>query len=73
MLLLFCFFEGVETNSYCILMDGCMTSFFFCLQATAVYDTEHAENIQKGQHIQPSANGYLFAPGIAPGKLISAV
>ena len=45
----------------------------FCLQATAVYDTEHAENIQKGQHIQPSANGYLVAPGIAPGKLVLAV
>lgn len=36
-------------------------------KANAVYDTEHAESIQKGrQHIQPSANGYLVAPGIAP-------
>lgn len=33
------------------------------MQATAVYDTEHAESIQKGQHIQPSANGFLLAPG----------
>lgn len=32
-------------------------------QATAVYDAEHAESIQKGQHIQPSANGFLLAPG----------
>ncbi|KAL9989301.1 hypothetical protein ACROYT_G003835 [Oculina patagonica] len=29
-------------------------------KATAVYDAEHAESIQKGQHIQPSA----FAPDI---------
>ena len=43
---------------------------FLSFQANAVYDTEHAESIQKGrQHIQPSANGYLVAPGIAPGKL----
>lgn len=35
-------------------------------KATDVYDVEHAESIQKGQHIQPSANGFLFAPGIAP-------
>ena len=42
---------------------------FLSFQANAVYDTEHAESIQKGrQHIQPSANGYLVAPGIAPGK-----
>ena len=41
---------------------------FFSFQANAVYDAEHAESIQKGQHIQPSANGYLVAPGIAPGK-----
>ena len=42
---------------------------FLSFQANAVYDTELAESIQKGrQHIQPSANGYLVAPGIAPGK-----
>ncbi|XP_068695202.1 folliculin-like isoform X2 [Montipora foliosa] len=35
-------------------------------KATAVYDAEHAVSIQKGQHIQPSTNGYLFAPGMAP-------
>ncbi|KAJ7375458.1 hypothetical protein OS493_002231 [Desmophyllum pertusum] len=33
-------------------------------KATAVYDTEHAESIQKGQHIQPSANGFPLAPDI---------
>ena len=36
---------------------------FLSLQANAVYDAEHAESIQKGQHIQPSANGFLLAPG----------
>ena len=42
---------------------------YMYLQAAAVYDAEHAVSIQKGQHIQPSTNGYLFAPGMAPGKL----
>ena len=37
----------------------------FCPQANDVYDTEHAESIQRGQHIQPSANGFLLAPGKA--------
>lgn len=34
-------------------------SFFYVwfLQANAVYDIELAESVQKGQHIQPSANG----------------
>ena len=36
---------------------------FFNFQATAVYDAEHAESIQKGQHIQPSANGLFLTPG----------
>lgn len=33
------------------------------MQATGVYDAEHAASIQKGQHIQPSANGLFLTPG----------
>ncbi|XP_020627296.1 folliculin-like isoform X1 [Orbicella faveolata] len=33
-------------------------------KATGVYDAEHAASIQKGQHIQPSANGLFLTPDI---------
>lgn len=33
-------------------------------KANAVYETEHAASVQKGQHIQPSANGFLQPPDI---------